>query len=175
MRRPRLSAPLRATERADYALRAVGVMAEGPDAHVTARAIAERYGMSPKMLGSVLQALTGAGVLTSRAGWHGGFRLSRPPETISLRDVIATASAPPTATGAGRRDRSTAPAASGGDPEDSVDRFWIDLDRHVQRLLASLTVADLVAGPGVDLLVPKARDPETCARQLPEPSGAITA
>lgn len=115
---------------------------------MTAKAVAAHFGMSLKLLGGVLWGLRSAGIVDSRPGWHGGFRLAASPETISLQAVIAAASGGET----------PLPLASGGPQEDdtstgeSVDGaaalvagFWWALDLRVRETLTSFTVADLAA------------------------------
>jgi Rrf2 family protein len=53
----------------------------------TAR-LAAFYDLPAAYLNKQLQALTRAGILTSTPGPKGGFRLARPPERITLLDVV---------------------------------------------------------------------------------------
>lgn len=141
----RTAAPLRVTERVDYALRSVLLLARHDQEFLTARSVAEHYGMSLKLLGGVLWYLSAAGIVDSRPGWHGGFRLARAPHEISLGAVIAAAS------GDGgtvlRQGGPPPPADRDGLGDDVVVRFWHALDRTLQRTLEGLTVADLAAAP----------------------------
>ncbi len=140
------------TERIDYALKSVLLLSINEGSYLTTKAVAEHYGMSQKLLGSVLWSLRGAGIVTSRPGWHGGFQLARSPETIPLRAVIAAASGDQ---GNGNRaDGFGASHAVGTDttPPQSEDRatnlvagFWQALDDQVQNTLTAFTLADLTA------------------------------
>src|ERR1700678_2099470 len=85
------ASPLRVTERVDYALKSVVLLCLHDGDYLTTKTIADHYDMSPKMLGVVLWSLRNAGILDSRPGWHGGFRLARPPEMIPVQSVIAAA------------------------------------------------------------------------------------
>jgi DNA-binding IscR family transcriptional regulator len=71
----RVTAPLRVTERVDYALKSVVLLCRHKGDYLTTKAVADHYAMSQKMLASVLWNLRAAGILESRPGWHGGFRL----------------------------------------------------------------------------------------------------
>ena len=51
--------------------------------------VAERQGLSKKYLEQVVAPLATAGLLTVTRGYLGGYQLSRPPEAITLADVIA--------------------------------------------------------------------------------------
>ena len=50
--------------------------------------VAERQQISKKYLEQVVAPLSGAGLLTVTRGHKGGYQLSRPPEEISLADVV---------------------------------------------------------------------------------------
>jgi Rrf2 family iron-sulfur cluster assembly transcriptional regulator len=56
---------------------------------VRAGQIAARLGLPANYLSKILHALTRFGVLESERGPHGGFRLARPPEQLSLAEVMA--------------------------------------------------------------------------------------
>ncbi len=73
---------------AEYALRAVVWLAREPDASVGTPKIASATGVSPGYLSRVLQGLARAGLVESTPGRTGGFRLMRPPEDISVLDVV---------------------------------------------------------------------------------------
>jgi Rrf2 family protein len=59
------------------------------DAPVPTGALAAFYALPAAYLNKHLQALTRSGILTSTPGPRGGFRLARPPEAITLMDVVA--------------------------------------------------------------------------------------
>lgn len=50
--------------------------------------LAEAIDAPQNYLGKLLQTLSRAGLLTSRKGVGGGFRLARDPEKITLRDIL---------------------------------------------------------------------------------------
>lgn len=50
--------------------------------------LAEYHEVTPSYLAKHLQALREAGIVTSSAGRHGGYRLARPAEDITLLDVV---------------------------------------------------------------------------------------
>lgn len=51
-------------------------------------AIAQAQSISSRFLGPILTELCTGGFVESKRGKTGGFRLARPPETISLAEVI---------------------------------------------------------------------------------------
>ena len=74
----------------EYAIRALVFLARFPD-HGAARGteIAKEEGLPAPVLGKVLQELVRKGLLESRRGPGGGFRLARNPQLITLRDIVA--------------------------------------------------------------------------------------
>jgi Rrf2 family transcriptional regulator, iron-sulfur cluster assembly transcription factor len=74
----------------EYAIRALAFLAQSPsDCGTPGSAIAEGEGLPAPVLGKVLQDLVRRGLLVSRRGPGGGFRLARNPQLITLRDVVA--------------------------------------------------------------------------------------
>lgn len=144
----RVAAPLRVTERVDYALKAVLLLARHPGDFLTTQTVADHYGMSAKMLASVLWNLRSAQILESRPGWHGGFRLAQLPHTISLHSVIAAANNDDDVVAPGRHPQGNV-TGPGAQSTDLVDGFWHALDDLVQDTLAALTVADLAGAPSL--------------------------
>lgn len=86
---------LRLTKKADYGLMAVKFLAERVDTpSLSAKDIAEAYGIPPQLLAKILQRLTKVGLLSSHAGMNGGYALSRAPEEITAFDVIRAIDGP---------------------------------------------------------------------------------
>ena len=78
------------TQTAEYALRAVlAVAADRGGQPVGAARLATALGIPQNYLSKTLHQLARAGVLESTRGKSGGFRLARPPEKISLLDVVS--------------------------------------------------------------------------------------
>lgn len=74
----------------EYAIRAIAHLANVPPKGSTGgREIARQERIPEAVLGKVLQELVRKGLLKSRRGPGGGFRLARRPELITLRDVVA--------------------------------------------------------------------------------------
>jgi Rrf2 family protein len=59
-----------------------------PSGVLSATALAEFHGVSTSYLLKHLQALAGAGILQSVPGPKGGYRLAKPPEAITLLDIV---------------------------------------------------------------------------------------
>ncbi|WP_246006771.1 RrF2 family transcriptional regulator [Actinomadura pelletieri] len=60
----------------------------GPGEAMTAAKLAGYFQLPTAYLNKQLQALARAGILTSTSGPKGGFRLARPPEDITVLDVV---------------------------------------------------------------------------------------
>lgn len=72
-----------------HAVRALMELAVLPKgSHLGATALAEITGAPSNYLGKLLQTLTKAGLVDSRRGLGGGFRLAKNPAKISLYDVV---------------------------------------------------------------------------------------
>jgi Rrf2 family cysteine metabolism transcriptional repressor len=77
------------TRRSEYALLALIHLARAKGAgYVSVAAMAEAQGLPAKFLEQLLMALKRARLVKSQKGPHGGYRLARPAEKISLAEVI---------------------------------------------------------------------------------------
>jgi len=83
------------TKRTGYGLIAMGHLASLEADHVaSAGQIARRFGVPKALLMNVLKELCAAGYVSSVRGVHGGYRLSRRPEEITLSDVVTVLEGP---------------------------------------------------------------------------------
>jgi Rrf2 family protein len=75
--------------RGEYALRALIVLGlnEG-DSVVRIQTISEQQNVPKRFLEQILNDLKSAGVVESRRGLAGGYRLSKPPDKITLAQII---------------------------------------------------------------------------------------
>lgn len=74
---------------ATHAVNALVLLAALPeDEYMGASALAERIDAPPNYLGKLLSTLSGDGLVHSRKGLGGGFRLARPAAKISIFDVV---------------------------------------------------------------------------------------
>ena len=79
--------------RGDYSVRAVLHLARHPGRQ-RRRDISQEMDIPDKYLPQILAALVRAGIARSTAGRLGGYELARPPEAISLREVVEVAEGP---------------------------------------------------------------------------------
>ena len=78
------------TKKACYALIAVKHLAGniGQNTPFSAKDLADLYGLPEETLAKTLQHLAKAGLLRSRQGTEGGYRLARNPRELTVLDVI---------------------------------------------------------------------------------------
>jgi len=76
------------SKKTDYALIALGYLAERAGGTASAREIAAAYNLPTALLANLLKDLQGEGIVTSLRGTKGGYRLSTDPHTISLYQIV---------------------------------------------------------------------------------------
>jgi Rrf2 family protein len=86
---------LKLTKKADYGLMAMKHLAEhGDQGALSAKDVAEAYGIPSEALAKILQRLVKAGLLQSQHGTNGGYTLARDPSRISAFEVIRAIDGP---------------------------------------------------------------------------------
>src|SRR5690554_3767509 len=85
---------LRVTRLTDYATVVLTVLAAEPGRVLSAVDLADRAGLEPPTVSKVLRPLAQAGLVEAFRGAHGGYRLSRPPEEISLIAIVEAMEGP---------------------------------------------------------------------------------
>lgn len=124
--------------KSDYALRAVFDLAcrEGPQPTKIAE-IAARQGIPQKFLELILSQLKQGGFLGSRRGAEGGYFLARPPETITVGEILRHIDGP--ISPARKQSRESL-------PDDSpFPELWGEVEEALSSVLDRTTFADLVA------------------------------
>ena len=79
---------MRLTRFTDYSLRVLIYLGQNNESRVTIHQISEAYGISKNHLMKVVCNLTRLQFVIAQRGPGGGIQLNRPPEEISLREVI---------------------------------------------------------------------------------------
>lgn len=77
--------------RGEYALRALQVLArdyQEDDSVVRIQEISDKQNIPKRFLEQILNDLKSAGVVESKRGVAGGYRLRRPPEKITLAEIV---------------------------------------------------------------------------------------
>lgn len=89
---------LQLSRKTEYALMALvelaGFSDEADPVVRSRRSLSEAFRIPAPLLGKILQALTQARLLESTQGIRGGYRLSRPADQISLREVLEAVDGP---------------------------------------------------------------------------------
>jgi Rrf2 family protein len=135
--------------RADYALRALCVLASTPEqCAVKADEIASAQGVPRTFLDGILVELRRAGLIESRRGPDGGHRLARPAYAISLADVIRVTDGP-LALVRGQRPESHAYTGAARHLQD----VWVAVRASLREILELTTVAQVVDGRLPDSVV----------------------
>ncbi|MEV0982204.1 MULTISPECIES: Rrf2 family transcriptional regulator [unclassified Streptomyces] len=133
---------MRISARADYAVRAVlelAVRQEGDDP-LKAEAIAAAQAIPHKFLEGILGDLRRAGIVDSRRGGGGGYRLAREASAVTVADVIRAVDGPIVSV---RGERPTGLTYTGS--AQPLLPLWIALRANVRRILEGVTVADIAA------------------------------
>jgi Rrf2 family transcriptional regulator, cysteine metabolism repressor len=87
---------MKLSAKTEYACLAVIALARNGSDHtpVRVREIAEAHGLPERYLVQILLQLKAAGLVQSVRGSSGGYRLARPPEQISLNEVLRAIDGP---------------------------------------------------------------------------------
>ncbi len=81
--------------RVDYAVRALAYLAGQPQGKIVSKVEIERkQDIPPYFLSKIMRDLVVRGLVESRIGSKGGFRLARPAKTISIKEVYEAVESP---------------------------------------------------------------------------------
>jgi len=127
----------------EYALQAVIVLAtKRGEGWTSLSEITERIDGPVSYLAKILQDLSRKGILDSQKGLHGGFKLARSPEQVTLLEIVEVIDG----TEFLRQCVLGYPDCSTEDPCPAHET-WGSLRELFKRLLLENSVADLVAKP----------------------------
>jgi Rrf2 family iron-sulfur cluster assembly transcriptional regulator len=127
---------MKVSTRGDYAARALLSLAlHGLDRPTSVKEIAERTALPQPYLEQILLAAKGAGLVRSKRGVGGGYVLARPPEQISLAQILSAVDGP-LATPLGEHDHCEGHCV--------LQEVWVGVSEEMRRLLEGYTLADLV-------------------------------
>ena len=130
---------LRLSKKTDYGLLALNYLAsEAPAGVASARVIAGKYEIPVELLAKVMQQMARSGLVAASKGAHGGYKLGRAANTITLADIVESIDGPLAITACGRND----------DPCDQYgsctvrDPLWKVKDR-ILSVLQTTTLAEM--------------------------------
>jgi Rrf2 family protein len=151
---------VRTTAKADYAVRAAVELAASGDAPVSAERIAEAQAIPVNFLENILLDLRRAGIVESRRGSAGGYLLAKPPEEITLADVVRAVDGPLASV------RGISPDAL--EYEGSavpLREVWVALRSAVRSVLEHVTLADVAGGELPPLVGDLTSEPDAWVRR----------
>ncbi|HEY2940612.1 MAG TPA: Rrf2 family transcriptional regulator [Gaiellaceae bacterium] len=146
---------MRVSAKVDYAVRAGAELAAAGEGPVKGERIAQAQEIPLKFLENILLDLKHAGLVQSQRGTEGGYWLARPPEEISLADVIRAVEGP-IANVRGLRPEQVEYAGAAEPLRDA----WVAVRANLRAVLENVTLADLAAGRLPDEVARIAADPE---------------
>jgi Rrf2 family protein len=129
--------------RVDYGLRAVIYLSgQDPEKCCSITEIAKQQGVPRKFLEKIIQDLIRKGLIKSRRGSCGGYRLARPPDAISFYDVIDAIEGPIAV-------NACLDQHLGCDqlPRCTMVGVWNEVQRKVIEVFTSTKIADLRQSP----------------------------
>jgi Rrf2 family protein len=133
---------VRISAKTDYAIRAALELAAAPNdgAWIKTETVAERQGIPLPFLLNILAELRTAGLVQSRRGAEGGYRLALPAGEIRIADVIRAIDGP-LANIAGERPEDVAYAGAAVALRD----VWVALRAKMRVVLEGTTLADVTS------------------------------
>ena len=115
----------------------------GNDRWVPGEEICRTQEIAPSFLSKITRPLVKRGILSAVRGVGGGFRLGRPPDTISLLEVIETLQGP-----LNFNECLIGPGACKRDSYCPVHPVWKQIKDGTERILAMWTFSDLARQSG---------------------------
>jgi Rrf2 family protein len=85
---------IKITKKTDYGLTLLAALAKEPTKLFSLRAISIEHKLPYKFIGQVAGQLLDAGIIVSKEGAAGGYKLAKNPSKITLREVLETLDGP---------------------------------------------------------------------------------
>jgi Rrf2 family protein len=115
---------------------------DGGDSPTPARDLAEREGLPADYVEQILLKLRRAGLVRSVRGAKGGYFLARDPESVTVKDVMEAAENRTFEVYCDAHRVNVTRCGPAGDC--SIRPVWRELQRRVDELLSSVSLADLM-------------------------------
>jgi len=151
---------LQVSAKADYALRAALELALAEDTKpLKGLRISEAQDIPLKFLENILLELKHAGIVRTQRGAGGGYWLARPPEEVSLAEIIRVVEGPlANVRGEGPESVEYTGAAQ------PLRDVWIAVRANLRAVLESVSLADLASGELPSSIYLLTEDPEAWVR-----------
>jgi len=134
---------VRVSTRGDYASRALLNLAlRASNAPTPVKELAERTGLPQPYLEQILLALKTDGIVTSKRGVGGGYRLAKDPRDITLAEIVTAVDGPIVAGIFGEPHKDGACSHEG---QCVLLEVWAEVGDHMREHLAGFTLADIVS------------------------------
>lgn len=130
---------LRLSKLTDYGTVLMTALARSPQDTRNAAELAQATHVSAPTVSKLLKALTREGLLDSIRGANGGYKLARPPQDISMADIIAALEGPIALTECAVHD-----GQCGLEPYCTVRGNWQRINQAIYEALAGVSLAELV-------------------------------
>lgn len=130
---------IRISRMADYGVVAMTYIAHHATEQHTAASVSEQTGVPQPSASKLLKLLARAGILTSQRGAKGGYALSRPPEDVSVADLVVAVDGP----------ISLADCLEGPSGTCDLERFcsvrepWQKISKAIRVALEEVSLADM--------------------------------
>ena len=132
---------MQVSARVDYGTRALAELASRPDQLVTSEELAALQGIPVKFLEGILTQLRRAGLVLSKRGAEGGFRLARPATEIAVADVFRALDGPIAAVRGQAPEDMDYPGAA-----EHLRDVWVATRAALRTVLEQVTLDDVVNG-----------------------------
>ena len=130
---------LRVSKLTDYATAVMTCLASAGDGVTSAQALSERARLELPTVSKLLKQLAQAGLVASTRGINGGYRLARPPERITIADIVTAMEGP-----IGMTECSAHAGLCDHEPHCGVRVNWQRINQAIAQALAGVTLADMV-------------------------------
>lgn len=124
----------------DYATVLLVEMARAPERCRPAGELARATGLGEPTVGKLCRLLGQAGLVSARRGANGGYHLARRPADISIADVVSVLEGPIALTRCIEHGEQCPM-----DTHCQVQANWWQINDAIERALASVTLADMIA------------------------------
>lgn len=131
---------MRLSGRIDFAIRAAAELSRHDD-FVALSVIAEAQDLPMEYVRSAMSDLRRAGIVATRRGREGGYRLARQADEVTLADVIRAVDGPLTAVRGTRPEHLDYEGAA-----EPLAQVWLAVRASERRILESVTLRHLATG-----------------------------
>ena len=130
---------LRITKQADYGIVLMSRLANQPETLHNAASLAAEEQLPGPIVSKILKILARGGLLESHRGVKGGYTLSRPPESISVAEIISALEGPIAVT----ECIEDGPGECSQEPFCAVRGNWQQINLAIREALEAISLAEM--------------------------------